>query len=601
MIPQQESRNTSNNSAAVLRDLGKRLNDVMDLLRSQRDSLRQRGVNLPTNSLDNMRTLKKRFDILTRSITESQQELRSLRALADTTALINSSQKSDEVLNQVMDTVIALTGAERGYVMLKNDATGELEFKVARGMDQETLSGDGMIVSKTIVNNVADTGNSVLSDNASQDERYQGQQSIVNFQLRSILAVPLKVRENIIGVVYCDNRFLQGLFKQTELEVLTAFSNQAAVAIENARLFEDTQTRIQEVSAIKERMDNLFTSIASGVLTIDEHDNVLISNATMQDIVRQQEMVGKPLAEVMPEMPDIFKQAVKHVQETGEQRQLEIQLQIDGQTHHWTLIASPLRNESGTEGVAMVIDDVTEQKKSESQLAKTKEYLPAALVNSMGTIDLDMIESEEREISAMFADVRGFTTFSEGLEPEELMRVINKYLSIASDSIGLYEGIVDKYMGDAVTGLFNTQLNPQHDHANRAIQAAMQLVLDLHAMHEVLPEDERLFYGIGVHSGPAVLGNTGGKGRREFSALGEAPDICKFLQEQAGPGEVIISKETYQFIGDYWECERAPVVREKTGYEHIECYRVVGRKKGVVTSAFIDDELLALLAEDDDD
>jgi PAS domain S-box-containing protein len=602
MMPDnQTEQENSSNSAAILRELNKRLNDVIDLLRVQRDTLRDRGVNLPSGSLDSLRTLKKRLEILTRSITESQQELRSLRALAKTTALINSSQNSDEVLNEVMDTVIALTGAERGYIMLKNEATSELEYRVARGMDQETLSADSMIVSKTIVNNVADTGESVLSDNASQDERYQGQHSIVNFQLRSILAVPLKVRNEVIGVVYCDNRFLQGLFKQTELEVLTAFANQAAVAIENARLFEATQARIQEVSAIKDRMDNLFTSIANGVLTIDKNGQVLISNATMQAIAHQETtMIGKALSDVMPVMPEIFHQVVQLVQETGEQHTLDIELDIAGETCFWTMIASPLRDDNGIQGVAMVIDDITQQKRSDSQLKETKVYLPSALVDSMGSIDIEKIESEEREISAMFADVRGFTTFSESLDPQELMRVINKYLTIASDSISLFEGIVDKYMGDAVTGLFNTQLNPQPDHANRAIQAAMQLVLDLHAMHEILPEGERLFYGIGVHSGPAVLGNTGGKGRREFSALGEAPDICKYLQEQAGPGEVIISEDTARMVSNQWDCEPTPVKRYKKGYEQINCYRVIRRKKGA-TSAFIDEELLALLADEEED
>ena len=67
----------------------------------------------------------------------------------------------------------------------------------------------------------------------------------------------------------------------------------------------------------------------------------------------------------------------------------------------------------------------------------------------------------------LFADVRGFTTFSEQLEPERLMEIINKYMSVASDAINLFEGVVDKYMGDAVTGLFNTPLNPQADHALR--------------------------------------------------------------------------------------------------------------------------------------
>lgn len=589
-------------SSAKLRDVSKQINDIMGLLRNQQDMLRQRGVNLPSGSIDNLRALKKRLDTLQKTITDSQQELKSLRALAETTALINSAQKTDEVLNQVMDTVIALTGAERGYIVMKNADTRELEFRVARGMDHSTLDGSkGMIVSKTIVNTVADTGEPVLTDNASTDERYESQESIVGFQLRSILAVPLKVREEVLGVVYCDNRFLQGLFKQTELDVLTAFANQAAVALENARLFESTQARLQEITELRDRMMNLFTSIASGVLTINEDGQILVCNATMAEIAQVSDVIGKPLDEAMPSMPDTFYNMIAEVRSSGTQLTREIIANINGKPRDWTVIASPLRGDHDTQGVAMVIDDLTEYKKSQSQLVEVRRYLPEALVRNMATLDITKIESQEREITAMFADVRGFTSFSENLEPEDLMRVINKYLSIASDSIGLFEGIVDKYMGDAVTGLWNTQLNPQLDHANRAVQAAMQLVLDLHAMHEVLPEDERLFYGIGIHTGEAVLGNVGSQGRKEFSALGDATDVCKYLQEQAGAGEVIISQATFESVSDIWECERCTeIVREKKGYEDVVFYRVVKRKKGSST-ALIDDELLALLAADEDD
>ncbi|MGB7341040.1 MAG: adenylate/guanylate cyclase domain-containing protein [Phototrophicaceae bacterium] len=592
-------------SGTKLREVSKQLNDVVGLLRNQRDMLRQRGINMPSSSLDSLRALKKRLDVLQKAMTEGQQSLRSLRALADTTALINSAQKTDEVLNQVMDTVIALTGAERGYIVLKNPDTGELEFRIARGMEQSTLdSSQGMIVSKTIVNMVADTGNPVLTDNASQDSRYDSQESVVGLQLRSILAVPLKSRGEILGVVYCDNRFLQGLFKQSELAVLTAFSNQAAVAIENARLFEATQTRLQEVTELRDRMMNLFTSIASGVLTVNQDEQVLVCNATMQQIAHvDNDIIGENIKTALPNMPQTFYDIIASVRVSGEQVTRDIDVQVNGFTRNWTIVASQLRGDNDTQGIAMVIDDMTEQKKSESQLIEARRYLPEALVRNMSTLDVTKIESQEREISAMFADVRGFTSFSENLEPEELMRVINKYLSIASDSIGLFEGIVDKYMGDAVTGLWNTQLNPQLDHANRAVQAAMQLVLDLHAMHEILPDNEQLFYGIGVHTGEAVLGNVGSKGRKEFAALGNATDVCKFLQEQAGPGEVIISQATFDIVGNSWECERlTKLVREKKGYEDVVCYRVLKRIKGQgITQAFVDDELLALLAQENDD
>jgi adenylate cyclase len=592
---------TPSAAAQLIADASRRLADITGLMRSQQETLRSRGISMPPNLMEGLRNLKKRLDSLTRSVNDSQQELGSLRALAETTALINSPQSTDDVLNAVMDTVIKLTGAERGYIVLKNRDNGELEFRVARGMDQSQLDhSSGRIISKSIVNRVADSGEPILTDNATDDPAFKDQASIVGFQLRSILAVPLKVRDEVIGVVYCDNRLAAGLFKQHELEVLKAFANQAAVAIENAMLFDSVRMRLNEITELRDRMENLFASIASGVITVGDDGQILVSNAAAHDIAFTDDLVGHSIFDAFPDIADQFEETLLAVRDTGRQQSMDCDPVIGGRTRHWSVLASLLRAEEGTSGFAVVIDDVTEKKQSESQLVEARRYLPSALAESLGDINLNAITIQEREITALFADVRGFTTFSENLEPEELMTVINKYLSLASDAINLFEGIVDKYMGDAVTGLWNTQLNPQADHPNRAIQAAMQLVLDLHAQHEVLPPNERLFYGIGIHTGAAVLGNVGGAERKEFAALGEATDICKYLQEQAGPGEIIISEQTMQEVEMMWEVEPAEVRRPKSGYEHIRCYRVLKRRKGAA-SMFVDEELLALLADDDEE
>ena len=108
------------------------------------------------------------------------------------------------------------------------------ESAVARGLDREQLTEDQFTISRTVINQVAESGEPALTDNASSDPRFQGQKSIVGFSLRSIMAVPLNARDDLIGVVYCDNRILAGLFQEHELNLLTAFTNQAAVALENA-------------------------------------------------------------------------------------------------------------------------------------------------------------------------------------------------------------------------------------------------------------------------------------------------------------------------------------------------------------------------------
>lgn len=606
------SQSTSGGGSATsehMRSLTRRVNDALQLLRSQRDMLRQRGMNLPPSAIDGLRSLKTRIDQLSKSMLDSQVQLRSLRALAETTAVINSAQSLDETLNQVMDTVIQLTGAERGYIVLKNKETGELDFAVARGMDQEQIEGK-KVVSRTVVNQVADTGEPVLTDNASTDERYAGQDSIVGFQLRSILAVPLKMRDEVIGVVYCDNRILAGLFKNNELDVLNAFANQAAVAIENARLFESMRARLAEVREMSSLMDNIFTSIASGIIILDHNDRVIISNALAHSIVGTEEISGMRLDEFMPPLSDEFYQMLQRIHEESVVETMVQEPELSGSKRHWTIAASPLRDESGrSTGVALVLDDLTEQIEREAQLKEVRRFLPSALVENVTSLDDLDFTGQERIISALFCDIRGFTSFSENLEPEELMTVINQYLSLASDSINLFEGIVDKYMGDAVTGLFNTQLNPQEDdHALRAVQAGWQLLQDLEAHWEIMPEDQQLVYGVGVHTGPAVMGNVGSSDRKELAALGEAMDYCKFLQEQADRRdengnalpEMVISAETYEFVKDKFECEpMTELPRPKKGYEHVKLvYRVVKRKKGSLAAMFIDDDLLDLLKED---
>ncbi len=591
------------NTLRLVNDMRRKLNEVTQTLRAQHSVLQQRGVTLEADALGQLRKLSDALGNIERTIAARSARLKALRALSDTAALINSSQGTDEVLNQVMETVIKLTGAERGYIVLKNRKTGELEFRVARGIEVEQAAngtGGGVLISRSIVNQVADTGEPVLTDNASQDSNFASHQSIVGFQLRSILAVPLKVSGVVIGVVYTDNRLLTGLFKQEDLEMLTAFANQAAVAIENAMLFETARASLEEAAAIRDRMDNIFTSISSGIITLTYEGIVMVCNQAAERILKRSDIIGQHLGDVLPEMGDGFYNLLAEVAESGKSETFEIMPTLDGKTRDWQFVVSPLRNEHGdVVGLTLVLDDMTEQRSAEAQLVEVQRYLPAGLVNKASEIDTG---AQEREITAMFCDVRGFTTFSERLDPQMLMHVINKYLSIASDAINFLDGVVDEYMGDAVTGLFNTQLNPQEDHAARAVQAALQLISDLHAQHEVMAEDQRLFYGIGIHTGVAVLGVVGGAKRKEFSAIGEAADVAKYLQEQAGAGEIVISASTYELVKELFECERmTEVKRPKAGYEDIAFYRVLKRKRGSRTvSTFIDRELLDLLNDMND-
>ncbi|MCK6578789.1 MAG: GAF domain-containing protein [Anaerolineae bacterium] len=575
------SRRTSGGSAQEqLRQIMSDVDTLEEVFRSERVVLRRRAMSLPSGTLERLRQLHSRLDALSISLISRQIELRQLRALAETTALINSTLDTNSVLNQVMDTVVQLTGAERGYIMLTNKATGALEFRVARGVDREQLSRDEFIVSNTIINEVYSTAQPVLTDNARADPRYQSMESIVGYQLRSILAVPLIVRGEVIGVVYCDNRALTAVFKDSELNLLTAFANQAAVAIENARLFEAVRAQLAEITAMRDLVDSIFTSVISGLITLNGRDEITAFNHAAETITHlsAHQVIGMPLFTVLPYLRQPLAQRMAAVRAGETQVRLEFEVTPPEQGRRiWDASISPLSGSGGS--VVLVLDDLTEQHERESQLTEARRYVPLALVENLRSEDLANLGGQTREITVMFADVRGFTQFSEQLEPEKLMEIINRYLSVASDSINLFEGMVDKYVGDAVTGLFNTQLNPQGDHALRAVRAALSTIMDVEALHEVLAGDEQLYFGIGVHTGTAVLGNVGSAERREFTAIGDAVEFAKLLQENAGKGDVLLSPETYEAVKDHFDCEALAPRKTKNRPDFTVMYRVVGMKR----------------------
>ncbi len=149
---------------------------------------------------------------------------------------LNSSLDLDEVLNKLMDEVITALHAERGFIMLRG-VDEALEFRVARGMDQTDIEDPEFQISRSVVDKTAASGQPILTSDAQLDERFNMRQSIMAKGLRAILCVPIKIKEQQIGIIYVDNRLRAGIFTTDDLDLLNSISASAAIAIENARLY----------------------------------------------------------------------------------------------------------------------------------------------------------------------------------------------------------------------------------------------------------------------------------------------------------------------------------------------------------------------------
>jgi GAF domain-containing protein len=147
-------------------------------------------TSLPPDTLEKLSSLENKLNQVGKQVTAVEDERSILLALANTTQAVNSSLELDEVLQLVMDTIIRLTEAERGFLMLR-DTPGQMVTRIARNWEQESIYPNEFAISRTILQRVIETGEAVLTNNAQELPRFSGHKSIIAFSLRSILCVPL--------------------------------------------------------------------------------------------------------------------------------------------------------------------------------------------------------------------------------------------------------------------------------------------------------------------------------------------------------------------------------------------------------------------------
>ena len=224
--------------------------DLNSMLMNVVDSLSRSGNPIVSRALQDMTRVSQSLLALEQNITEEMKLKQDrLQALMGIGSVINSSLGRKRVLEEVMDSLITLMRAERGFLILRDPRDGKLKPETSRGIDHISLNQESFKVSETIVRRVADTGVPLLTTNAREDPRFGGQQSIIALNLRSILCAPLKLKEQVIGVLYVENRVHTGMFQESDLGLMTAFADQAAVAINNANLFESLQSTNLQLEA----------------------------------------------------------------------------------------------------------------------------------------------------------------------------------------------------------------------------------------------------------------------------------------------------------------------------------------------------------------
>lgn len=174
-------------------------------------------------------------------------DLSFMRRILAINRQISLLQDVDPILGIIIDSMIEFTRAERGYLILREGGVDLV--KVTRNMDPlKNLKSDGEF-STSVVGKVLKTGRPIITVNAMEDERFSASNSIQDLKLRSIVCLPFRVREAVIGAVYLENRKEAGVFSESMIELLQAFADQAAIAITNAWVFEELKKGAAEIQS----------------------------------------------------------------------------------------------------------------------------------------------------------------------------------------------------------------------------------------------------------------------------------------------------------------------------------------------------------------
>lgn len=531
-------------------------------------------------AVENLAQLADALAFLRCQVVEHIHERDNLLALVSIGQVVNSSLQVSDVLRIVMDTIVRLTGAERGFLMLR-DKQGELVIHIARNWEQETLGEEEYAFSRTVLNRVVTTGQPVLTTNAQTDPRFDRQESVIVHNLRSILCVPLKVKGELTGVIYADSRVRTGLFTEKERDLLAAFADQAAAAIENARLFESVHRALSEVTELKNLMDDIFASIASGVIIADLEGEITLSNRAAETILKcgHGELTRQKISKVLPELSSAGVDCVAQViHDNRHIVGLEYTHFFSGHSPvNLSFNLSPLKDSDQTiHGVAIVLEDLTEKKRLEAQRRLFKCMVSPAVVEQLDPEELQL-GGKRAEITTLFADIRGFTSFSEQINPEQLVSVLNAYLGCAIDAVLAQEGTVNKFIGDAIMAIFNAPV-PQNDHTLRAVRAALGMRTAISTLHQELPPQYRLSFGVGIHFGEAILGLVGTQKRMEYTAIGDSVNTAKRVQENSGSCQILLSEQAYAQVCEQVKAQLVPPVIAKGKRHPLMIYEVLELK-----------------------
>ncbi len=225
----------------------------------------------------------------------------------------------------------------------------------------------------------------------------------------------------------------------------------------------------------------------------------------------------------------------------------------------------------------------TEEREKKKIRGAFQYYLTASVINELLKDPTKLkLGGDKKDLTVMFSDIRGFTTISEKLTPEELVHLLNEYLTAMTDIVFKYEGLLDKYIGDAIMAVFGAPVD-QPDHALRSCRTALEMMATLKGLQRKWAAEGRPFVdiGVGINSGDMVVGNMGSNMRFDYTVMGDNVNLSSRLEginKEYGT-HIVISEYTYGVVKEEMFCRELDAVRVKGKKLPVKIYELICERK----------------------
>ncbi len=438
---------------------------------------------------------------------------------------------------------------------------------------------------------IRDCGESVVL-NSRKPSPFAG--LLLSASMQSGMALPIVTPRSFLGILFVNSK-KTGFYTSSAFNFLNSFASLASGMMHNSRMYKELREYLNTIEALERYQESVFSSMTNMLVTTERDGKIRYYNEeAARHFSLTERDVGLPIAEFFNRKIDkkILSSLGGVLSSGDEVLGIEGIYKGDSGEVDFSLNLSPIGAKRGLhDGITLLFTDQTRERELKAKVNVVTEerrlikdmfsrYLSSEVVQHLiDSPEVVGLGGSDKKATVFFADIRGYTSFSEGRDPQYIIEILNEYFSEAVEIVIKYNGFIDKFIGDCIMAAWGVPMVSESDDAIHAVSCALEI------QQLIASKDRKFFHGdaehlrvgFGMHTGHLVAGNLGSLRKMNYSIIGDTVNVAARLEGVAAAGEIIITRDTRDLLGDRFILESRKAVKVKGKAKEIEIFNVIGK------------------------